>query len=176
MARLTSAYEVDAVDQPWPASGPGTDQGGHRDGFGALRGDLHDERVATRQPQALTCLALKAEPRCPGPPPSFYDGPLLVLPGSDSRLVPLGGFAVRILYAPADAVQRQIEPGQGVVDAEPAAHGLGDPRQRPALVAPTTCGRAGFQHCFQSTQVTSVEVVACAARARRQRFAESGSP
>ena len=94
---------MDAVDAPWPVSGPGADQGGHRDAFGALRGDLHDERVATaasgaalRWPQALTCLVLKAEPRCPGPPPSVYDGPLLVLPGSDPRLVPLGGFAVGI--------------------------------------------------------------------------------
>lgn len=56
--------------------------------------------------------------------------------------------AAQVAHRRTDAVQQQIEPGQGVVDAEPAPYGLGDPRQRPALVAPTACGRASFQHCF----------------------------
>ena len=53
--------------------------------------------------------------------------------------------AGRDLHAPADPVQQQVHPGQGVLHPEPAAHHLGDPGQRPALVlipAPCTAGPA----------------------------------
>jgi len=55
-------------------------------------------------------------------------------PGGDRRLVALSGPAGGDLNAPADQVQQQIHPGQRVLHAEPAAHHLGDPGQRPALV------------------------------------------
>lgn len=65
---------------------------------------------------------------------------------------------------PADPVQQQVEPGQGVLDAEPAAHDFGDPYQRPALVATATRGRLDFQLRFQSAQLTGAELAACAVR------------
>lgn len=41
------------------------------------------------------------------------------------------------------AVQQMVQPGQGVVDPEPAAHDLGDPGPSPALVGPEpSTGRA----------------------------------
>lgn len=63
--------------------------------------------------------AIRNRARRPGPPPSSHDGPLLVLPGGDLLLVALGGLAGRDLHASADAVQQQIQPGQGVLGAEP---------------------------------------------------------
>jgi len=120
-----------------------------------------------------------------GRPPSSYDGPLLVLPRGDPRLVPLGGPPGRDLHAPADAVQQQIQPGQCVLDPEPAAHDLADAGQRPALVTPAARGRTGFQHRLQSTQSAGVDLAGAPpgtletstrrppeAKARRHRFAD----
>ncbi|QTD95818.1 hypothetical protein S1361_00600 [Streptomyces cyanogenus] len=102
----------------------------------------------------------RSRPRCPSPPPSFHDGPLLVLPGGDLRLVPLGGLTGWDLHTPADAVQQQVQPGQGVLHAEPAAHDLGDPRQRPALITPAARGRASIQHRLQKAELFRGELAA----------------
>jgi hypothetical protein len=40
------------------------------------------------------------------------------------------------LHVPAEAVQQQVQPGQGVVHAKPRLHDRGDARQRPALIRP----------------------------------------
>src|SRR5262249_24231959 len=85
----------------------------------------------------------RSRPRRPSPPPSFYDGPLLVLPRGDLRLVSLGGLTGWNLHVPADAVQQQVQPGQGVLDTEAAAHDFGDPRHRPPPVPPSGGPRAG---------------------------------
>src|SRR3954471_14098580 len=62
---------------------------------------------------------LRRPARRPGPPPSFYLRPALLPPGGDLLLVALGGAPGRDLHAPPHAVQQQIQPGQGVVHAEP---------------------------------------------------------
>jgi hypothetical protein len=102
----------------------------------------------------------RSRARRPAPPPSFYDGPLLVLPGGDLLLLALGGLAGRDLHAPADSVQQQVHPGQGVLDAEPAPHDLGAPCQNPAQVAPADDGRAGIQRHLEHTQLTRIELAA----------------
>ena len=76
--------------------------------------------VWPRWPQVRPFGGLKPWPDClrarrPGPPPSFYYGPGHFLPSGDRRLVPLRRPAGRDLQTPADPVQQQIEPGQGVV-------------------------------------------------------------
>jgi hypothetical protein len=58
----------------------------------------------------------------------------LLPPRGDRRLVALGGLPGRDLHAPPDPVQQQAQPRQRVSHPEPAAHHLGDPRQRPALI------------------------------------------
>lgn len=88
------------------------------------------------------------------------------------------------MHAPADAVQQQVQPGQGALDAEPAAHDLGDPRQSQALVAPAGGGRAGVQHRLQHAQLPRIELAAGTAgapgdqglSAARSPPAASGSP
>src|SRR3954452_18356001 len=62
---------------------------------------------------------LRRLPRRPGPPPSFYRRPGLLPPDADLFLVALGRPSGRDLHAPAQPVQQQIQPGQGVVHAEP---------------------------------------------------------
>src|SRR3954468_23313982 len=86
-------------------------------------------------------------PRRPGPPPSFYLRPALLPPGGDLVLVALGGAPGRDLHAPAEAVQEQIHPRQGVVHAEPLADHRGDARQRPALIDPAPRRRTGVEQC-----------------------------
>src|SRR5512140_2542924 len=96
----------------------------------------------------------RSKARRPGPPPPFYYWPGLFLPGGDLLLVPLGGLAGGDLHAPADPVQQQVQPRQGVGHAEPAAHHLGDAGQRPALILiPPPAGRACFQHRLQLTDL-----------------------
>src|SRR4051795_3729053 len=84
-------------------------------------------------------------PRRPGPPRSFYLRPGLLPPGGDLLLVALVSVPRRDLHAPAEPVQQQIQPGQGVVHAEPLAHQRGDARQRPALIGPAPGGRTGVE-------------------------------
>jgi hypothetical protein len=103
-------------------------------------------------------------PRRPGPPPSFYLRPGLLPPGGDLLLVALGGLAGGHLHAPADAVQQQIQPGQGVGHAEPLAHHLGDARQRPASVRPAPRRRAGIQQVPQLGQLGGAKPAARPAR------------
>jgi len=59
------AVQVDTVDQPGPAAGPGADQRRRRDALAALRGHLHHRGMAAaapgaalRRPQALAGLVL----------------------------------------------------------------------------------------------------------------------
>jgi hypothetical protein len=54
----------------------------------------------------------RSKPRRPGPPPSFYDGPGLLLPGGDGHLVALGGLAGGNLHAPPGLVQQQVSPAK----------------------------------------------------------------
>lgn len=158
---------VTADQRPKPGFSRGTGLGGPRCGLWAA--------------SAPGRLRPRSRARRPGPPPSFYDRPLLVLPGGDLRLVALGGLAGGDLHAPADAVQQQIQPGQGVLHPEPAVHDLGNPRQSPALIAPARSDRAGIQHRFQRTQLTRIKLAAGTAGALRdqgltparcQRFAD----
>src|SRR3954466_7845165 len=79
---------------------------------------------------------LRRLPRRPGPPRSFYLRPGLLPPGDDLLLVALGRAPGGHLHAPAQAMQQQVQPGQGVVHPEAAPHDLGDAGQRPALIGP----------------------------------------
>src|SRR3954469_10917663 len=88
---------------------------------------------------------LRRLPRRPGPPRSMYLRPGLLSPGGDLLLVALRCPAGGHLHAPPEAVQQQVQPGQGVVHAEALADDLGDARQRPALVGPAPRRRAGVQ-------------------------------
>src|SRR3954471_20144445 len=63
---------------------------------------------------------LRRPARRPGPPLSFYLRPGLLPPGGDLLLVVLDWLAGGHLHAPAQPVQQQIQPGQGVVHAKPA--------------------------------------------------------
>jgi hypothetical protein len=101
------------------------------------------------RPQPLPGLVVEAQPGPQVRRPTFYGGPLLVLPDGDLGFVAFGGLAGRDLHAPADPVQQNIQPGQGVGHAEPAAHYLGDPRQGPALLTPAAHGRTGIQRRLQ---------------------------
>src|SRR3954465_6922018 len=69
---------------------------------------------------------LRRPARHPGPPRPFYLRPGLLPPGGDLLPPPLGGAPGRPRPAPAEPVQQQIQPGQGVVHAEPGAHDRGD--------------------------------------------------
>jgi hypothetical protein len=93
--------------------------------------------VAPRRPQVRPLGGLKPWPdsssktsqgalRRDGP---FYDGPRLLPPEGDGRLVPLGGAPGRDLHAPPDPVQQHVHPRQRVLHPEPAGHQLGDPGQ-----------------------------------------------
>ncbi|WP_405595677.1 hypothetical protein [Streptomyces sp. NBC_01092] len=63
-------------------------------------------------------------------------------------------------------MQQQVRPaGQGVFDAEPATHDLGDTSRRPALARPAGGGRAGIQHRLQNPQLCRIELAAGAAGA-----------
>jgi hypothetical protein len=70
-----------------------------------------------------------------------------------------------------DPVQQQVQPGQRVAHPEPAAHHLGDPGQRPALVfIPAPRRRASRQRRLQLAQLRRAELAPGPARAlRRQR-------
>src|SRR3954469_15127814 len=83
---------------------------------------------------------LRRLPRRPGPPRPFYLRPGLLPPGGDLLLIPLGRAPGGHLHAPAQAVQQQVQPGQGVVHAEPLADDRGDARQSPALIGPAPDG------------------------------------
>ena len=107
----------------WPRrslSPPGCGRAGPRY---ALWAALCPGRIGPRRPA-----------RRPGPPPSFYYRPGRLLPGADLLLVALGGLAGGDLHTPPDPVQQQIQPRPGVLHSEPSPGGLGDARQRPALV------------------------------------------
>ena len=109
---------------------------------------------------------LRNRSRRPGPPRSFYHRPGLLPPRSDRRLVTLGGPPCRDLDAPADPVQQQVRPRQGVVHPEPAAHDFGDPGQRPALILiPVLRGRPGVQQRRQLPQLGRAQPALRAARA-----------
>jgi predicted RNA methylase len=56
----------------------------------------------------------------------IYYRPDLLPPGGDGRLVVLARLPGRDLHAPADPVQQEVQPGEGVIQPEPAAHQLGD--------------------------------------------------
>src|SRR3954452_25298599 len=99
-------------------------------------------------------------PRRPGPPRSFYLRPGLLPPGGDLLLVAFGGLAGRHLHAPAEAVQQQIQPGQGVVHPEALPDDLGDPGQRPALILPPPPRRAGVQQRLQLVELGGAELAA----------------
>src|SRR3954452_19434677 len=92
---------------------------------------------------------LRRSARRPGPPRSFYLRPGLLPPGGDLLLIALDRAPGGDLHAPPDAVQQQVQPGQGVVHAEPRVHDLGDARQRPALIGPSPRGRAGLEQHLQ---------------------------
>src|SRR4051812_23071918 len=67
--------------------------------------------------------------RRPGPPRPFYLRPGPLPPGADLLLVPLDRAPRGYLHPPAQPVQQQIQPGQRVVQPEPAAHDRGDAGQ-----------------------------------------------
>ncbi len=71
-------------------------------------------------------LARRTRPRRrssrPGPPPSFYPGPGLLLPHLDGAVVPLDGPARPHLARPAAAAQQVPDPGDGVPHPEPPGH------------------------------------------------------
>src|SRR3954462_11309969 len=69
---------------------------------------------------------LRRPARRPGPPRPFYLRPGLLPPGGDLLLVALDGLAGEHLHAPAQPVQQQIQPGQGVVHAEALMDDRGD--------------------------------------------------
>src|SRR3954465_11806066 len=62
---------------------------------------------------------LRRPARHPGPPRSFYLRPGLLPPGPALLPVALSRPPGGHLHAPADPVQQQVQPGQGVVHAEP---------------------------------------------------------
>src|SRR3954471_11995226 len=122
---------------------------------------------------------LRRLPRHPGPPPSFYLRPGLLPPGDDLLLAALGGAPSGHLHAPAQAVQQQVQPGQGVVHAEPGTHDLGDAGQRPGLIGPassSTCSSSSWARLSrQRAPPGPLEASAGrppAASARRQRLAD----
>jgi hypothetical protein len=49
------------------------------------------------------------------------------IPAAPSGLTSAGAPSAADLHAPADPVQQQVQPGEGVIHPEPAAHQLGDP-------------------------------------------------
>src|SRR3954466_7040166 len=103
---------------------------------------------------------LRRPARHPGPPPSFYLRPGLLPPGDDLLLIPLGRAPGRHLHAPAQPVQQQIQPGQGVVHAEPLADDRGDAGQRPALIGPAPRGRPGVEQRLQLIELGGAEPAA----------------
>src|SRR3954447_6179564 len=86
---------------------------------------------------------LRRPARRPGPRRPFYLRPGLFPPGGDLLLVALGGAPGGHLHAPPQPVQQQIQPGQGVLHAQPGAADRGDARQRPALIGPAPDASAG---------------------------------
>src|SRR3954470_6114868 len=106
----------------------------------------------------------------------FYLRPGLLPPGGDLLLVALGGAAGGHLHAPAQPVQQQVQPGQGVVHPAPRVHDLGDARQRPALIGPAPRGRAGVEQRLQLVELGGAEPAAGPARALGgQRRAAAGA-
>src|SRR3954452_4530589 len=105
-------------------------------------------------------IRLRKPARRPGPPPSFYLRPGLLAPGGDLLVVALGRSPGRDLHAPPEAVQQQVQPGQGVGHAEALADDRGDARQRPALVVPAPRRRVGVQQVLQLGQLGGAEPAA----------------
>jgi hypothetical protein len=134
-------------------SPPGSGRDGPRCGPSAV---LNPGRTRPRRPATR-----------PPPRPPFYDGPRLLTPRGDRRLVPLRGPPGRDLDAPPDPVQQHVHPRQRVLDLEPPGRQAGDPGQRPALVLiPPPHGRARVQRRHRFADI----------RDTRSRLATSPSP
>jgi hypothetical protein len=116
-------------------------------------------RAAPRSWTAAASATGRTRPRRrssrPGPPPSFYPGPGLLLPHLDGAVVPLDGPARPHLARPAAAAQQVPDPGDGVPHPEPPGHQVTDPGQRPPLVIESGGQRPGLQHRLQPASCCS---------------------